>query len=71
MNLQQLKEKFGDKLPPNYKHVPGTIILVDENGGPILHQNDDGTVSGFNNKVMGFCVADNKEVEGNDDNANG
>lgn len=36
-----------DKLPDNYVHKPGTVIMVDDKGNPILADNGDGTVSGI------------------------
>lgn len=43
MNFEDIK----DKLPDNYVHKPGTVILLDEIGNPILKDNGDGTVSGI------------------------
>lgn len=54
---QEIRAFFGDKLPGNYKHVPGSVILVDPSGNPILKLNDDGTVSGLDAKV--FYQGDN------------
>lgn len=54
MTEKQLREKFGDKLPPNYKHLPGTIIMIDSKGDLILKENKDGTVSGIPNAIFNF-----------------
>ncbi len=48
------------KYPENYKHKPGSIILIDDKGNPWFQHNKDGSVSGLELISLGMkdAVAD-------------
>ena len=47
-------EEIKHLLPTNYVHEGGRIILIDDKGKPILSDNGNGTVSGFQPSTL--CV---------------
>ena len=49
---QEMRERFKEKWPPNYRHIENRIILVDNNDTPIFTDNGDGTVSGFKGNLI-------------------
>jgi len=48
-----------DKLPPNFVNKPNTVILIDKDGNPWYHLNEDGTSSGFDYDILTDKVIEN------------
>jgi hypothetical protein len=50
--IASMQKRFGKGWPKNYRHKPGTVILVDQQDRPIFSDNGDGTVSGLDAKMI-------------------
>lgn len=58
-------EKFKEQLLPlTYRHVPNTVVLVDQNDNPVVRDNGDGTWSGLSLDLLYKEPDNEKEKEG-------